>query len=192
MGRAQTRLQAQEGLCSERQPTLGAQGLINMQTSQADDLSLNVLNESPASKNEEMFLSPINSSFLPLSRSRELWPCRSRWSVPQWWAEEAGGGHPQSGARGMTTCLPCSPLLPWPHLLLSSRLLHLSCPASDGPALPQHLPVLGLPLLDTLPWPPTTYRKKPTLLSSALRGLSQWPCSLLPPLSVGSLHDSPA
>lgn len=45
-GESPDQTQAQEGLCSELQPTLGAQGLINMQTSQADDLSLNVLNES--------------------------------------------------------------------------------------------------------------------------------------------------
>lgn len=155
-------------------------------------MSLNVLNESPASKNEEMFLSSINSSFLPLLRSQELWPCRSHRSVLQWWAEEAEGWPPPARGLRDDDLSSLLLLLPWPHLFLSSLLLLLRCPASDGPTLPQHLPVLGLPLLDTLPWPSNTYRKKPMFLSSELRGLSQWPCSLLPPLSLGSFHAPPA
>lgn len=90
-----------EGLCSELQPTLGAQGLINMQTSQADDLSLNVCGmESPASKNEEMFLSPINSSFSPLLRSRELWPCRPRRLSATMVGRRGWGGHLRAGPAG--------------------------------------------------------------------------------------------
>lgn len=86
---------------------------------------------------------------------------------------------PSAGPTGMMTCLPCSLLLPWPHPHLLSLLPLHSCPASGLHPLPQHLPALGLPLLDTLPWLPTTCRRKPTSLNSALRGLSQWPCSLL-------------
>ena len=50
-------------------------------------MSLSVLTESPTSKNQEMFLSPIISNFPPLLRSQELWPCWAHVLMQQRWAE---------------------------------------------------------------------------------------------------------
>lgn len=149
--------------------------------------------------NTKRFLLLINSNFSLLLRSQKLWLCWAPGLLQRRWAESKQWTPPphiplRCGAhQGDYFCPPCSLLLPWHGLLLSSYHCCLFIVPYLWPPPPPHpLPALGLPLLDILLWLPMTYRRKPMFLSLAFRGLNQWLCSPLHLLSLEVLSCSTA
>lgn len=104
-----------------------------------------------------MFLSPINSSFLPLLRSRNSGHAGHVSQCHNGGQKRLGGPPPERGPRDDDLSALLTALLG-----LTFSCHHCCCISASCSGRPHSTPSTcpGPSLLDTLPWPPTTYRKK--------------------------------